>query len=91
MTVICGRHHQRNGPFKDVTDFSTRLASKRVKYLFSVVELLIILRNKDEHLRDADGDTGKFVRENYPFLLSHVWHVRLENCRHIVACLSKMP
>ena len=80
--VICGRQNQPNGHYKDSTDVSTRLAGKGVKYLFSVIELLNSLRNIEAHLRDCD--IGNFVRKKYPFLLSHVWHVRLDNCTHVV-------
>ena len=59
-------------------DDSTRLSTTTspVKFLFSVVELLIALRNIKEHYETTVPDIGGFVRSNYPFLLSHVWHVR---------------
>ena len=59
-------------------DVSTRLcmATTPVKFLFSVVELLVALRNIKEHYETTVPDIGGFVRSNYPFLLSHVWHVR---------------
>ena len=60
-------------------DDSTRLSmtTSPVKFLFSVVELLVALRNIKEHYDTTVPDIGGFVRSNYPFLLSHVWHVRL--------------
>ena len=57
-------------------DSSSRLAGTAVKFLFSVVELLIALRNINEHHKTIVPDLGAFVRSNFPFLLSHVWHVR---------------
>ena len=81
MRLICDRYDQR---FKDKTDDSTRLdvsrgSTRRPKYLFSVAELLFNLRNMHVHMqtqKQVSSDIGFFVRTNYPFLLSHVWHVR---------------
>ena len=97
LRLICDRHDQA---FKDSNDDSTRLSAtkdskRRPKYLFSVVELLFSLRNVHQHMqkqKQISSDIGSFVRKNYPFLLSHVWHVRAHvethACMHAWGCGS---
>jgi len=75
LVCICDRENKRD--FKDASCGSFRLAKRGVKFLFSIVELLNQLRNIEAHL--GDFDIGNFVRRKYPFLLSHVWHVRSES------------
>ena len=80
LWCVCDRNNEIRGAFKDKSDPSTRLkpsSRPMVPYLFSVVELLVFLRNIIEHPSKIVPDIGSFVRTNYPFLLSHVWHVRL--------------
>lgn len=77
------RENNPNLPKKNQTDPSTRLKGSdrdRPKYLFSVVELIINLYNVYKHQAAAQPTeravfVANMLRKNYPFLLSHIWHV----------------
>ena len=62
---------------------STRLMDIRhddddhcIRFMRSVLELIVCIRNAKEHPEENCplGDVS-FIREHYPMLLSHVWHV----------------
>ena len=82
--LICSLARRRqNGGFKTSREESTRLQNLqanvggRPKFLFSVIELLLSLRNIVQH--ELVADVPFFLRTNYPFLLSHLWHA----CWHV--------
>jgi len=72
--------HPLTRDYRTISDMSTRIGGCSVPVFFSVVELIVAFRNLTEHPEGAlrnKSDVARFVRTNYPFLLSHVWHVLL--------------